>query len=178
MAIKILILGGYGTFGGRLARLLADAPELTLLIAGRSKDKAEIFCRQLPAAATLIPLALDRDGDLETQFSQTRPDIVVDATGPFQAYEGDLYRVVKVCLALGINYVDLADGSDFVRGIRHFDNEAKTREVFVLSGVSTFPVLTAAVAKRLSEGLKTVHSIRGGIAPSPMPVSGSMSSVR
>ena len=34
MAIKILILGGYGTFGGRLARLLADAPELTLLIAG------------------------------------------------------------------------------------------------------------------------------------------------
>jgi Domain of unknown function (DUF4166)/Saccharopine dehydrogenase NADP binding domain len=167
LAIKILILGGYGTFGGRLARLLADAPELTLLIAGRSKDKAEIFCRQLPAAATLVPLALDRDGDLETQFSQIRPDIVVDATGPFQAYEGDLYRVVKVCLALGINYLDLADGSDFVRGIRQFDNEAKTREVFVLSGVSSFPVLTAAVAKRLSEGLKTVHSIRGGIAPSP-----------
>ncbi|MBP1859625.1 uncharacterized protein YbjT (DUF2867 family) [Rhizobium herbae] len=28
--LRILILGGYGTFGGRLARLLADEPRLLL----------------------------------------------------------------------------------------------------------------------------------------------------
>jgi hypothetical protein len=38
---KILILGGYGTFGRRLAQLLADDSRLTLVIAGRSLAKAQ-----------------------------------------------------------------------------------------------------------------------------------------
>jgi uncharacterized protein YbjT (DUF2867 family) len=42
MAERILILGGYGTFGGRLAQLLAGEEGLTLVVAGRS--------RELPAA--------------------------------------------------------------------------------------------------------------------------------
>ena len=42
--IRILILGGYGNFGGRLARLLADDARLTLLIAGRSYKRAKRFC--------------------------------------------------------------------------------------------------------------------------------------
>ena len=39
----ILILGGYGTFGGRLVRLLADEPLLTIMIAGRSLEAAKAF---------------------------------------------------------------------------------------------------------------------------------------
>jgi hypothetical protein len=34
--MKILILGGYGVFGGRLAELLSDIPGLELLICGRT----------------------------------------------------------------------------------------------------------------------------------------------
>jgi nucleoside-diphosphate-sugar epimerase len=34
--MKILILGGYGVFGGRLAELLSDIPGLELLICGRN----------------------------------------------------------------------------------------------------------------------------------------------
>ena len=34
--LKVLIIGRYGTFGGRLAKLLADEYRLILLIAGRS----------------------------------------------------------------------------------------------------------------------------------------------
>jgi hypothetical protein len=45
--LKVLILGGYGTFGGRLARLLADEERLILLIAGRSLARAESFCARL-----------------------------------------------------------------------------------------------------------------------------------
>jgi hypothetical protein len=39
--------------------------------------------------------------------------------------------------------------------------------VFALSGVSSFPVLTAAVVRRLARDLPEVETIRGGIAPSP-----------
>ena len=87
---KILILGGYGVFGGRLAQLLADEPQVTLILAGRSLEKARAFCASLPGAAPRIALAFDRDGDLGAQLASIRPDLIVDASGPFQAYSGDI----------------------------------------------------------------------------------------
>ena len=66
--LKVLILGGYGTFGGRLAQLLADESRLTLIIAGRSRARAEAFCGQLRSPrAEIVPLAFDREGDVERQ---------------------------------------------------------------------------------------------------------------
>ncbi len=52
--------------------------------------------------------------------------MVVDASGPFQAY-GDPYRLVRAALTREIDYLDLADGTDFVDGIAQFDNEARIR---------------------------------------------------
>ncbi|MBI3896981.1 MAG: DUF4166 domain-containing protein [Gammaproteobacteria bacterium] len=165
--MRILILGGYGTFGGRLAQLLADEPRLTLFIAGRSAQKAKTFCNSLPSGAHKIALSFERDGDIDRQLAAIKPDVVVDATGPFQSYGDHPYRVVQACLALKIHYLDLADGSDFVKGISQFDTAAKTRNVYVLSGVSSFPVLTAAVVRRLSHDMIRVTAIKSGIAPSP-----------
>ncbi|TIO34461.1 MAG: hypothetical protein E5X93_01830, partial [Mesorhizobium sp.] len=34
--MKLLIVRGYGTFGGRIVQLLESEPRLTLLVAGRS----------------------------------------------------------------------------------------------------------------------------------------------
>jgi hypothetical protein len=163
----ILILGGYGTFGGRLAQLLADEARLTLLVAGRSLAKAEAFCATLGGAANAMPTEFDRARDLAPQLRALAPDLVVDASGPFQAYGENPYRVVEAAIALGIHYIDLSDGTDFVRGIARFDDAARARGVFVLSGVSSCPVLTAAVVRRLSAGMARVESVAGGIAPSP-----------
>jgi len=58
--MKLLILGGYGVFGGRLAELLSDCAQLTLMIAGRTERKAVAFCENYNGAATVIPLGLDR----------------------------------------------------------------------------------------------------------------------
>jgi hypothetical protein len=165
--MKILIIGGYGTFGGRLAHLLANDERLTLLIAGRSKQKAETFCKQLSSKANKAALFFDRDADVESQIREIAPTLVVDATGPFQIYGEDPYRVVKACIAIGIDYVDLADGTDFVKNISQFDQEAKAKNIFVLSGVSSLPVLSAAVIRRLATDLEKIHSITAGIAPSP-----------
>ncbi len=41
--LTIFIAGGYGIFGGRLARLLSGQPRLTLNAAGRTRAKAETF---------------------------------------------------------------------------------------------------------------------------------------
>lgn len=166
-ARSVLIIGGYGTFGGRLAQLLVDDRRLTLLIGGRSRAKAEAFCAALPAGAARVPVVFDRAADVERQLGEIAPDVVVDATGPFQQYAGDPYRVVRVAIALGIEYLDLSDGAAFVRGITQFDEAARRRGIFVLSGASSFPALTAAVVRRLSADLAQVERIAAGIAPSP-----------
>src|SRR5437899_1465905 len=122
-----------------------------------------MFCQRLPPGAHRQPLAFDRDTDLIGQIKLINPDLIIDASGPFQSYGADPYRVVKACIDHGINYMDFADGSNFVKGITQFNAEARERNVYVLSGVSSFPVLTAAVVRRLSKGLKKVISIKGGI---------------
>jgi hypothetical protein len=165
--LRILIIGGYGVFGSRLARLLADEDRLTLVIAGRSKERARSFCADLQAGAEVTAAQFDREGALEAQIRAIDPNIVVDASGPFQTYGDDPYRLARAALALGVHYMDFADGSEFVHGIKRLNAAAQERGVFLLSGVSSFPVLTAAVVRHLARGLERVDSITAGIAPSP-----------
>jgi hypothetical protein len=166
-SLTILILGGYGVFGGRLVRLLADDVRLTVIVAGRCLERASAFCAGLEGKARLIPLAFDRDRDVGRQLSEARPDLIVDASGPFQAYGEDPYRVVEAAIALGIDYLDLADGSAFVAGIGAFDDATRQAGSFALSGVSTCPALTAAVVRRLAQGVARLDRVTAGIAPSP-----------
>ena len=165
--LTVLILGGYGAFGGRLAQLLADEPRLTLVVAGRSLAKARAFCASLRGAARNAPAEIDRDGNLQAAFAALAPDVVIDASGPFQAYGDDPYRVVSAALAANAHYIDLADGSEFVRNITRFDGAAKAAGRFVLAGVSSFPVLHAAVVRELARDLTSVDSTTVGIAPVP-----------
>lgn len=165
--MRVLIVGGYGTFGGRLAHLLANESRLTLLIAGRSLAKAQAFCQSHVFSAVIQAVVFDREADLERQITLLQPQIIVDATGPFQNYGTDPYKLVKACLNCRVNYLDLADGSDFVSGITQFDQQAKANNIFILSGVSSFPVLTAAVVRHLALKMKSIESIKAGIAPSP-----------
>jgi Domain of unknown function (DUF4166)/Saccharopine dehydrogenase NADP binding domain len=163
--LTVLIIGGYGTFGGRIVELLQDEPRLTLWIAGRSLERARVFCdAHRSSKACLVPVAFDRGGDVDAQLLTIHPCIVVDASGPFQSYG---HQVIEACIALKVHYFDLADDPKFVAGIAEFDDAARASEVSVLSGVSSFPMLTAAVARHLSTGMARVDTIRGGIAPSP-----------
>lgn len=168
--LKVLVLGGYGTFGSRVVRLLAEEPGVHLIVAGRSYGKARGFASSLGGAADRSAVAFDRDGDLGAALkglAALKPDILVDASGPWQAYGEDPYRVARACIAAKIDYLDLADGRAFVMGVSALDAEAKKAKVAVLSGVSTCPVLTAAAARALAEGVDEVEAISAGIGPSP-----------
>lgn len=165
--MRILIVGGYGVFGGRLAKLLAGEARCTLLIAGRSLEKAQAFVYGKAGTATLVATRFDRDGNLAAQLAALKPDIIVDASGPFQDYGEAPYKLVSAAIAAGVNYLDLADGSGFVDGVGQFDSAAKARGVFVLSGVSSFPVLTSAAVSELARGFAAIDHISAGVAPSP-----------
>lgn len=166
--LRLLIVGGYGSFGGRIVELLEDEPRLTIFVAGRSMKRAQDYCAgRKSARAELVPAAFDRDGELAQELARLEPDVVVDASGPFQAYGDGRYRLVEAAIAQGAHYLDLADSADFVVGISAFDQRARAAGLCIFSGASSFPALSAAAVRHLIGGMTRVESIRGGLAPSP-----------
>jgi hypothetical protein len=93
--LTVLIVGGYGTFGARLAQLLSHLGGLTLLIGGRSLERAQEFCSGVTGRARLEPMLFDRNGPVEEQLRRLLPDLVVDASGPFQSYGDKSYELVS-----------------------------------------------------------------------------------
>ncbi|MDF1668731.1 MAG: DUF4166 domain-containing protein [Roseovarius sp.] len=163
--MKILVLGGYGVFGGRLIELLSDLPQIEMIVAGRNLARAEKYCAAFSGQAKVRALQLDRN-DIAEELVAEQPDLVVDASGPFQEYGDHGYLVIEACIKHRVNYLDFADAADFVFGVSQLDRAARDAGVFALSGVSSFPVLTAAVLSEMSKSMD-VLSVTGGIAPSP-----------
>lgn len=160
----VLVLGGSGAFGTRLGRLLASDAALEIVIAGRDGAKAQAVAAQIakPGGAKISATACDIDRDLATTLDRVRPQLVVHAAGPFQ---GQDYRVAQACIARGINYIDLADGREFVAGIATLDGAARQAGVFVVSGASTVPALTSAMVDALRDEFATIDDIDIAISP-------------
>ncbi len=157
--MKIVILGGYGVFGGRLARLLLRDGHC-VWIAGRNLQKAERFAARYGGH----PIQLDLRSGLQP-ILQADPHTVVDAAGPFQAYGDDAYRVAEFCIEHRINYLDLSDDESFTASIGRLDEQAKAAGCFVLSGASSVPAISSSVVTALSAGLASIDVIETAIMP-------------
>jgi hypothetical protein len=158
---RILIIGGYGNFGGYVARALAADPNAHLLIGGRSQEKADAFAAALDARNRAEGCRVDIDDGLVERLAEVRPDLVIHTTGPFQPQD---HRVAKAAIAVGAHYLDLADARKFVATIGELDREAKDAGVAVISGASSVPCLTAAFIDRYRPAFARLESASYGIA--------------
>lgn len=157
--MKVVILGGYGVFGSRLGQLLLrDGCEVWL--AGPSMEKARAEAERIGAR----PMAVDLRADPEPIFT-VAPDVVIDAAGPFQSYGDDPYRVARLCIGNGADYLDLSDDADFTAGIAVLDEMARQAGRRVLSGASSVPGLSSTVVADLAKGFDEILLIDTAILP-------------
>jgi len=161
---KILILGGYGNFGKRIATALAKAG-INIIISGRDAKKAEKLKEDLEKIYqnSAIEIAVfDVKKELESQLEKLNPIAVINTAGPFQNSD---YSTAKLCIQHKIHYIDLADGRDFVCGISALDEKAKQAETLVISGASTVPALSSAVLEKYKNEFLEIDSLIFGISP-------------
>jgi hypothetical protein len=158
---RVLIIGGYGNFGGYIARTLADDPNISLLIGGRSHEKARAFANSLDGANPALGCVLDIDGQLSSSLRGLHPNVVIHTTGPFQTQD---HHVVRAAIGAGAHYLDLADARRFVASIGELDEEARRAGVAVIAGASSVPCLTAAFIDRYRPVFRRLESVRYGIA--------------
>ena len=156
--LKVLLLGASGVFGSRLAKRAAREEGIQLLLAARNLPKLRALADELPANVECR--CLDRDTLTALDFADV--DLVIDAAGPFQSSH---MRVVESAIAAGVDYVDLADGRDFVRGFPRYDEVAKGAGVALTTGASSIPALSHAVIDDLTQDWRAIDSLRIGIYP-------------
>ena len=91
------------------------------------------------------------------------PSLVIHCAGPFQ---GQDYRVAFASMACGANYIDIADGRDFVTGfVGAVGPAAEAVGRFAITGASTLPALSSAIVDSLRTPLTKLSAIDIVIAP-------------
>jgi saccharopine dehydrogenase-like NADP-dependent oxidoreductase len=156
----ILVLGGYGFFGSRISQALAPIATIHLLVGGRDPEKARKFADTLGLKAEQAVGIDAQAANLAQRLAELKVNTVIHTAGPFQ---GQDYAVARAAIEAGANYIDLADGRDFVEGIARLDARARERGVFVTSGASSLPALSSAVVDRYLGRFKHLQKIRHGI---------------
>lgn len=166
MTNKILILGGYGTFGGRISRALCLKGH-HVMINGRNKEKAENLKAEIlgDKADALVEVAcFDVFSELYEQLNHIKPSLVIHTCGPFQ---GQDTLIAETVIKAGIHYIDLADGREYVQDMLKLDALAKSNNVIAITAASTVPTLSSAVLKHFQQehGIKSFQSVKMGISP-------------
>jgi hypothetical protein len=161
---RVLVLGGYGAFGGLAAERLARVAGIEVIVAGRRAEQAQACAARLAAGACakVSGIGLDAAGVSSAVLGEIRPAVLINATGP---YQGQDYRLARSCIAAGVHYVDLADARAFVAGIPALDAEAQRAGVLVVSGASTVPAVSAAVLDAYAPQFSSLAKVDVVIAP-------------
>lgn len=158
---RVLVLGACGFFGSRIAELLAKTPGLELILAGRDSGKATALAYRLGLRAANARIIDATDPKLAQVLRKLGVQSLIHTVGPFQ---GQNYQVAHAAIEAGANYLDLADGREFVAGIPALDGPARAAGVCVISGVSSLPALSSAVLDRYAEHFAALEHVAIGIS--------------
>jgi Saccharopine dehydrogenase NADP binding domain len=155
--MRVVVLGGFGNFGARICNALADDGRIELVAAGRHP----------PRDVRLPRVGVMRLDVLAPSFAEDlaalRPELVIHCVGPFQ---GQGYDVFRAAAASGADYIDLADGRDFVAGFADANRStALGAGCVAIAGASTLPALSTAVIDELLARLQSLDEIHLAIAP-------------
>jgi hypothetical protein len=149
---RIIVLGGYGTFGSLIAEQLPRS-DVQVVLAGRDAVKGQALAAKL--GAEFVHCDARSRTSLGNAIAGTQ--LVINAAGPFQAKD---YTIPQTCIEHGCHYIDLADGREYVAGITQLSESAKARDVFVCAGASTTPAITSVAVAELRPYFQRIRSIK------------------
>lgn len=152
--MSVVVFGGYGIFGGHVARELAKRG-VPLTIAGRHADKARRFAKSLgPSADSLVADVMDRASCLAALRGKA---IAVNCSGPFS----DRSPLLDACLETGCHSVDIADDRAYAAFVRGHSDRFAAKGLLAAYGCSSLPGISEALALTAAEEMKAApHQIR------------------
>ncbi len=159
----ILIVGGYGVVGSRIANILdRRSPDVRVLLGGRSIDKAKALASTLKNAQ-----GVEFDVDDPTSLSRlpVRPDVVIVAVNDLK--DVTLHAAIKA----GIAIVDITRWTERVRDLEAIVADAKPKSP-VIAGSSWMACVPGALTLFATTGLDSVDSIDMSVLYAMKDISG------
>lgn len=149
----ILIVGGYGHVGSRIARRLLSAGIGPVRLAGRNGEKAAETAALLGCEAAII--------DVETQ--QTWDDALRGIDCVIVCIDQTDTGFAASVLERGLVYVDITADDAFFRDVERLDGIARAKGGRAVLSVGLAPGLTNLLVKACATGMDTVDSARIGV---------------
>ncbi len=158
-AQTILILGGYGEAGRRIAYNLLKESDVQIILSGRNRTKAQKVAAELNThfgrnRVTICQLdAADQTG-LEKAFKKTQMIVVASSTSRFTL------QIVQTALQSGIDYMDIQYSTSKLKILTTFAEEIRQRGLCFITEGGFHPGLPAAMVRYLTsefDYIETAH---------------------
>ncbi len=148
---RILIAGGSGVFGTRLATDLIENTTCRLTLAGRSPGPLRRVASRLGGRCAVRTIDL-RDPAALTEAARGHAAVACTA-GPFSRLSPGL---PAAAVAAGVHWLDISDDREWVMRLLQdtaLDQRARAAGVAVAPGLSSTPAVSAVLARRCLEML-------------------------
>jgi saccharopine dehydrogenase-like NADP-dependent oxidoreductase len=152
MTDQVLILGGSGRIGSKVAADLLAHTSAQVTIAGRNPTTGTALAEQLGAKFTTLDLA--KSDRIRAAIAQS--NLVIHCAGPFHFRDTS---VLKTCIEAGVNYVDVSDHPSFTRKALLHHAEAETAGVTAIVNTGIFPGISNSMVRRDVEQLDEAEKI-------------------
>jgi saccharopine dehydrogenase-like NADP-dependent oxidoreductase len=154
--MRVLALGGYGTFGRYVAKNLCASDLVTeVVIAGRNLDAAKKFANELGSKARAVKV--DALSEAEIREAAQSSDLLVNTAGPDYLVS---YPAARAAIQVGSDYCDLCADVNATERLLKLDHDAKAQDVTILLGMGAAPGQTNLMMKHASSQLDNVEDVR------------------
>jgi len=154
--VRVLVLGGYGTFGKHVAKNLCVSDLVDeVVIAGRNLDAAEKLARELGDKAEAVRVDIFREGELRSAVNGS--DLLVSTAGPDYKVA---FPAAKAAIEAGVDYCDISADCDATERLLALDSDAKAADATILMGMGFGPGETNLLMKHAASKLDTVDDLR------------------
>ncbi len=157
--MRTLVLGAYGHYGKIICQKLKEMPGVTVIGAGKRKDKLASLSNELDIETFHADW---RDKMLAHQLHDHGIHLVIHTAGPFVEQD---YSVAEACIEAGCYYIDMADDREFVKGIKSLNEKARSVGVSVISGMGMM-ALNDAILEMLKEQITDITHCEIGVSGS------------
>ncbi|NOZ60408.1 MAG: KR domain-containing protein [Calditrichaeota bacterium] len=158
MINKMLILGGYGNTGAKIAAQLLRHSRVKLILAGRNKIKAEKLAAQLNQryGSRRVTAALVDAENFDQLFQTMRQvDLVIVAASVID----NIGKVARAAIEAKVHCIDtLLSSEKKLKDLAALEPEMKKQKIIFVTDAGFHPGLPAAMARYASEYFDELHA--------------------
>jgi saccharopine dehydrogenase-like NADP-dependent oxidoreductase len=149
MGKKVLVLGGQGRIGSRVAQDIASHTDGEVIVTGRQQKRHFL-------EDSIRFLAVDLEDGEGLRKAVKNCDLVVHCAGPFHYRDG---RVLKVCIEEGVNYIDVSDHCSFYKKVIGYRDQTIKAGVTAILNTGIFPGISNSMVRQGMEKLDEAQKI-------------------